>query len=309
MEQNPTRGYILVIAAALLWASSGTAGKYLFHTGLPPFALIYSRVILSSLILLVTFVLFNRRLLKIRIGDLPYFIILGSVVTALVQSSYFFAISKIQVAAAILLQYLAPILVALFSMLFWKERPSAVKFLALFLALAGCYLVVGGYNIELLKMNRAGIAWGMTSAVAFASYTLMSERGMHRYSPWTVIFYAVFFATVSLSFFGSPLRYLTASYDTLQITCVLYVAVMGTILPFGLYLAGINHIRSTRAIITATLEPISAALIAFLVLGETFEPLQILGGLLVIAAITSLQVQREYDELAPVLIRGRNETN
>ncbi len=83
---------------------------------------------------------------------------------------------------------------------------------------------------------------------------------------------------------------------------------MGTIMPFGLYLAGINHIRSTRAIITATLEPISAALIAFLILGETFEPLQILGGLLVITAITSLQVQREKDELAPILIRRRNET-
>lgn len=308
MEQNPTRGYILIVAAALLWASSGTAGKYLFQTGLPTFALIYLRVVLASLILFTVFALFNRKLFKIRVSDLPYFIILGSVVTALVQSSYFFAISKIQVAAAILLQYLAPILVALFSMIFWKERPTVVKIIALLLALSGCYLVVGGYNIELVKMNRVGIAWGLTSAVAFASYTLLSERGMHRYSPWTVIFYAVFFATLSLSLFGSPLQNLTAPGDARQVILVLYVTVMGTILPFGLYLAGISHIRSTRAIITATLEPISAAFIAFLVLRETFEPLQLLGGLLVIGAVASLQLQREYDELAPVIIRNRNET-
>ena len=60
---------------------------------------------------------------------------------------------------------------------------------------------------------------------------------------------------------------------------------MGTAIPFGLYFVGINYIRSTRASITATLEPISAGFIAYLFLGEILEPLQILGGVLVIAAI------------------------
>lgn len=291
--------------AALMWASSGTAGKFLFHSGVPPFALIYLRVFLATIILLVVFLLFNRRFLVIELRDIPYFLFLGGVVTALVQSSYFFAISRIQVAAAILLQYLAPLLVALYAMLFWKERPTVIKILALLLAFSGCYLVVGGYNIDLLKMNRLGIIWGVTSAFAFAGYTLFGERGMHKYSPWTVIFYTVAFAVLSLSFFGNPLRHLTAGYTIEQGGLILYVTLFGTIIPFGLYLAGINHIRSTRAVITATLEPISAALIAYLVLGETFEPLQMFGGALVIIAVISLQTQREYDELAPIVVRGK----
>jgi drug/metabolite transporter (DMT)-like permease len=80
---------------------------------------------------------------------------------------------------------------------------------------------------------------------------------------------------------------------------------MGTAIPFGLYFVGINYIRSTRASITATLEPISAGFIAYLFLGEILEPLQILGGVLVIAAIVLLQLQSEQDELTPELIRAR----
>jgi drug/metabolite transporter (DMT)-like permease len=80
---------------------------------------------------------------------------------------------------------------------------------------------------------------------------------------------------------------------------------MGTAIPFGLYFVGINYIRSTRASITATLEPISAGFIAYLFLGEILEPLQILGGVLVIAAIVLLQLQTEQDELAPELIRAQ----
>lgn len=84
---------------------------------------------------------------------------------------------------------------------------------------------------------------------------------------------------------------------------MLYISVLGTIIPFGLFFMGINQIRSTRASITATLEPIVAALIAYLFLGETLSPLQVLGGGLVVVAIIFLQLQREHDELTPVLIR------
>jgi drug/metabolite transporter (DMT)-like permease len=81
---------------------------------------------------------------------------------------------------------------------------------------------------------------------------------------------------------------------------------MGTLVPFGLYLEGINLIRSTRASITATLEPITAGVISFIFLNEILEPLQVTGGVLVIASIVILQIKQEYDEKAPALIRSQN---
>ena len=306
MKTNTARGYLCVMAAAIMWASSGTAGKALFHAGITPFELVQIRVTFSSILLAVAFGIFNRHFFRIRLRDLGYFLLLGGVFMALLQLSYFYAISKIQVAAAILLEYLAPVLVAFYSICFWKERLTISKFLALFLAMAGCYLVVGGYNLELLQINRLGILWGLTAAVSFAGYTLLGERGMHRYPPWTVLFYAFVFAALSLNVFHKPFNYLCASYSAGQWTCLLYIVVIGTILPFGLYFIGVNHIRSTRTMITATLEPISAAFMAFFILGEVLEPLQILGAVSVVAAIVLLQLQREHDELTPESIRKRN---
>ena len=97
-----------------MWASSGTAGKALFTSGVTPFELVQIRVTVSTVLLTIVFGIWFRPLFKIRPRDLWYFFLLGGVVMALVQVTYFYAISKIQVAAAIFLQYLAPIMVAFF---------------------------------------------------------------------------------------------------------------------------------------------------------------------------------------------------
>ena len=304
MASNPKKGYLCVAAAAVMWASSGTAGKALFAEGITPFELVQVRLTLSSLLLAITFGLFSRNLFRIRPIDIGYFLILGGIAMALVQVTYFYTISKIQVAAAIFIQYLSPIIVAFFSITFWNERLTVAKLLSLFLSLAGCYLVVGGYSFQLLHMNRLGILAGLASAFCFAAYALMGERGMHRYSPWTVIFYAFLFAMISLHIFYQPFLYLRNIYTLKQWGWMFYISLVGTLLPFGLFFVGVNHIRSTRAAITATLEPISAGFIAYLFLGESLEPLQILGAALVVAAIVLLQLRREHDQLAPATIRA-----
>jgi drug/metabolite transporter (DMT)-like permease len=301
---NPVKGHLCVVAAAIMWASSGTAGKALFEGGMTPFELVQIRVTLSALLLAVALGASAKGLLRIRIKDLGYFLLLGGVSMAMVQGTYFYAISKIHVAAAILLQYMAPILVAFFSVCFWKERVTVSKLAALLLAFSGCYLVVGGYNLQLVQMNRLGVMGGLAAAVCFAGYTLLGERGMHRYRPWTVLFYALAFSALTWHILYPPFHYMAAGFSLTQWAWILYITVVGTIFPFGLFFLGINYIRSTRASITATLEPISAGFMAFFLLGEAMELLQVVGGALVIGAIVLLQVQQEQDEMTPELIRS-----
>jgi len=274
-----------------------------------PFDLVQIRVTLASGILLLVFLVFSRDLLTLRPRDIPFFLLLGGIVMAVVTGSYLYTISKIQVAAAILIQYLAPIFVAIFAMLFWKERPTFPKISALFLAFGGCFLVVGGYSLALVQMNLLGILGGLTSAITFAGYSLLGERAMHRYKPWTVIFYALAFSALTWHVVYPPFTYLRAGYSLDQWGWIFYISIVGTILPFGLFFAGINHIRSTRASITATLEPIFAGFLAFVLLGERLLFLQIVGGSMVILAIVLLQLQQEHDELAPALIRTSRSKN
>lgn len=294
-----------MIGAALMWATSGTAGKKLLLEGINAFDIVQTRVTLSTLLLALIFAVRGRYYLRVRCSDLAYFAVAGGVVLALTQVSYFFAISKIHVAAAILLQYLAPLLVALFSICFWQERLTVLKAVSLLLAAGGCYLMVEGYDVQLLELNRAGIIGGLISAVSFGAYTLLAERGMHRYSPWTVTFYSFLFASVSLHIVYPPFRYLTIVRELYQAVLLVHISIVGTLLSFGCYLVGINHIRSTRAAITATLEPVSAGVLAYFFLGELLTPPQLAGAALVIAAIVMLQQQRERDALAPEAIRAR----
>jgi len=81
--------------------------------------------------------------------------------------------------------------------------------------------------------------------------------------------------------------------------------VLGTLVPFGLYLEGINLIRSTRASITATLEPITAGVISSFFLNEILKTPQIIGGVLVIASVILLQLKQEQDDKAPSVIRAQ----
>jgi drug/metabolite transporter (DMT)-like permease len=305
LRNNQLKGYLCSMLAAILWASSGAAGKALFETGITPFELVQIRLTLSTVLMALFFGIFSRGLFRIRLKDIAYFLLIGGVAMAMVQSTYFYAISKIQVAAATLIQYLSPILVAIYSVCFWKEGLTPAKLIALVLSLGGCYLVAGGYDLQLFQMNLLGIVGGLGAAVSGAGYTLLGEQGMHRYKPSTILFYAMAFGALTWHIIYQPFHYLEAGFSIDQWKLILYIVVMGTIIPFGLYFVGINYIRSTRAIITATLEPISAGFIAFFFLGEVLEPFQIIGGMVVLGAIVLLQTQREYDEMAPELIRAR----
>jgi drug/metabolite transporter (DMT)-like permease len=301
----PRWGYAYVIAAAVLWAVSGTAAKFLFQNGITPFELLQLRLMITVAALLAWLALRSPDLLKIARRDIGYFILLGTVGMGACQFTYLFAISKINVAAAILLQYLGPSFIALHAVVFARDRISAATVIALAGSTLGCYLVVGAYNLQLLSLNLAGIVSGVLSAVAFAWYSIHGEYGMRRYDPWTVLFYAMLFAALLWNILYPPLDAFFQGYSPLQWGLIVYVGIFGTLLPFGLYLQGINLIRSTRASITATLEPITAGVVAYIFLNETMAPLQIAGGLMVIGSVVLLQLKQEQDEKSPALMRAR----
>jgi len=288
-------GYLLAALAALFWASSGTAAKYLFLNGISAYELVQMRTTLAAGIIFGWLFFRNRTLLAVDRSDLPYFVSLG-VGLAAVQFTYLFAISRVQVAAAILIQYQAPLFVALYTVALLRTKLPPAVFAAMAGSLFGCWLVVGGYNLDLLHMNRAGLLSALASAVTFAWYTVRCEYGMKRYPPWTVVFYGLLFAAVTWNLLHPPLTGFLAPSGPAQWGSVLVVGFLGTVLAFICYNEGIKRIGATRASITATLEPITAGLIAWLFLGETMEVWQVLGAALVVASIIGLQMSRKPSE-------------
>jgi len=285
-------GYFYIALSSLLFAISGTASKFLFNDGVTPYQLVQIRTVLSSAVLLAWLALVNPSALRISVRSLPRFILLGFVLAA-TMFTYFYAISKIQVAAAILLQYQAPVLVAAYALVVARERHSTATLLAIVGSGLGCYLAVGAYTLDLLSLNKAGIIGGLSAAAFLACYTVLSESALRSYRQWTVLFYASFFSAVACNILLTPLDGLTRSYSTIQWFWILFIGIVGTAISLGLFNKGLRLVRSTHASVTATLQPISAAVIAFLFLGEIMRPLQVVGVGLVVASIVLLQIGKE----------------
>ncbi len=302
-SQHQGRGYGYVILAAVCWAVSGSSAKFLFQQGISPFQLVQLRLTIAVAGIFLWLFIYYRSLLRIEKKDLLYFVILGGMGLASVQVTYLYTISKIHVAAAILLQYLAPVFIALYSVIFAHEKLNLRTVFSLIGATAGCYLVSGAYNLDMLSMNKTGIISGILSAIAFAWYSIQGEYGMKRYDSWTVLFFALLFAALSWNIFYPPFSAFMRPYSAVEWGWISYIAVFGTAVPFGLYLKGISLIRATNASITATLEPITAGLISWIFLGEKMDGVQMAGGGLVICSIILLQLSSPLKMVQKFLLK------
>jgi len=266
-QQKARIGFLYVSLAAVLFAISGTSSKFLFNGGITPYQLIQLRTTLAFTGLLIWLWLKHSDLLKISITDLPYFLALSILGIGAAQFFYLFAISKINVAAAILLHYTGPVFVALYVVFVQRQKIGFISVLAIFGTLIGCFFVVGAYNLQLMALNRIGIVSGMLAAISFAIYSVLSEYGIRKYTPLTVLLYGMLFAALMWNVLHPPLEAFLYRYSPIQWGWIFFIGICGTIFPFGLYFEGIKRIQPTHASITATLEPISAGVIAIIFFG------------------------------------------
>lgn len=308
------KGYALAIVAAALWATGGLVAKWLFSpldaatAGWPvpppglsvnPVVLAGARALSATAILFVYLALFNRRDLRITVRDVPFLTLFGAGALAGVHVTYFQAISYTNVATAILLEYLAPVVVLIFSVIFLGERLTWALPAGVVLSVVGCAMVVGAFGGVGLAVSPVGVAWGLGAAGFFALYQLLGKWASVRYSPWTLLAYglgaASAFWVVYLAGVGEVIALMSTPRGA---AAVLYVAVFSTILPFAASLKALHYVDATKAVVTSTLEPVIAGAAAWVLLAESFGALQILGGVLVIAAI--VVVQRSGRRVAPL---------
>jgi len=299
------RGYLLAVLAAACWATGGLTAKWLFTDPspatqgwpLPPLGIAVDPQVLSggravsAFVLLVAFLaVADRPALKVRVRDLAFLAVFGVVGLAGVHFTYFMAISLTNVATAILLEYLAPVIVLVVSVVFLGHGFTWSLPVGVALSVLGCALVVGALGGEGLVVSPAGIVWGLLSACFFAFYSLMGSVAAPRFSPYTTLVYGLGFAALFWLVWLGPAKIAQLFADPGTATAVLVMAVLSTIVPFAAFLSALQLIAPTNATVTSTIEPVLAGVGAFLLFGESLSPTQLLGGVLVIAAIFVVQL-------------------
>lgn len=285
MNSDNKQGFLLIITAALLWALAAPIAKYLFNSGIGPADLVQARVTYSFLILAFFFIGFKRDLLQISKKDIGYFMLLGIGGFALVQYTYFYAISQIDVGVAIALQYTAPSMIVVYSAFFLGEKISRNTIIAILLALAGCYLVVGAYQVNWADLNWNGILGALFSAMVFAFYTVYGKKGLQKYPASTVFFYVVLFAALFWNIITPPFNLVGKGWSWSVWAAIMAISIIGTLIPFGLFFMALKKLDPIRLSVTSTLEPIFATIAAFFFLGEALSFWQIIGGLLIVASV------------------------
>lgn len=278
----------MAAGAAFLWSTMGILGKLAYRYGATPLPLVTIRATIATLTLALVLKLIAPRLLHISRKDLLFFAFYGLFGVALNYTCYFYALKYTTVAVAVILLYLYPAIVTVMGALFFRERLDWVKWVALAAALAGCFLVVGGYNPSLLKVNLVGVLFGLGAGLTAAIATLSGKWAVGRYSPWTIVLYACGFGTFFLLLIWGQRLAEAVHYPPMAWLIIALIAWFPTLLAYMLFIASMRYIEASHASITATLEPVMAVALAYFILGETLESLQLLGGVMVLGAILML---------------------
>jgi len=287
----------MVALAATLFAINGTVSKVILGSGVDSQQLTEVRCAGALVGLLLITLATRPEALPLHRDELPLIVALGVGGLAIVQWSYFFAIHRLEIGIALVIQFVGPILVALWARFVYHERVRARIWLALALALTGLVLMV-----ELWQSNRpstAGLAAAGLAAVTYAAYILLAERGVRRRDPISLSAWGFFFATLFWSLLapwwnfpggrvGDDVSLLgNLASDHLPVwALMLWMVVLGTIVPFALVVGALQRISATRAGITAMLEPVLATLIAWAWLGETLDPVQLSGIAVTLAGVS-----------------------
>jgi drug/metabolite transporter (DMT)-like permease len=206
---------------------------------------------------------------------------------------YYYTIKEINVATAILLQYMAPLLVLAYAAIAKEEELTLTKVAAGFVSLLGCYLALNRGNLPFQSLSTLGLMTGILSAFCWGFANVWMRHLVQRYSVWTMLIYSFSFASVFWLFFNPPWNILTAHYSVNEWGTYFLFAMMSVLIPHSFYYSGIQYLTASQAIITATAEPIVAIISAFFVLGETLSTLQLIGATLVLTAIGLLQFKRD----------------
>jgi drug/metabolite transporter (DMT)-like permease len=280
----------MVVSAAVCWGIMATVVKLLFRDrGVDPVILAVIRADLASLTLFAVLSLLWPGRLRIERRDVWVAATVGIIGLAVNNFFYFQSLHLTNVATALLLQYQAPILVALYTVLVQGQRLRGRVVLAMVMALLGCALVVRAYDPAAFRVNILGVAMGLGGATAFAFYILAGRAALRRLDAWTLLAYAYLAAALAWSLLVPPWRIVAQGFDLGLWGAFLAVATVGTVVPFGLFISGLKFLPPTQASIVSMLEPVVAAAVAYAVLGETMNPLQILGGGLVLVGVVMVQ--------------------
>ncbi len=289
MESSQRTGIIYILLSVTGYSFFPTFARLLQESGLPSLDIATWRfAIAAPLFWLVVLIRRSppaaRRLPRNQLLGMGTLLAVGAVCA-------FFAFERIPVPTFIVLFYTYPALVALLSA-FLGERLPLQSWLALGLTLVGVALTAPDFSQGLSGDNLIGVTLSLVNALIVAIMIMLSSRLLRghtqlaRASAWTVTGACLVFLALTL------VRRPGVPQQPTEWIGLLAMASFSTVFPIFFLNAGIQKLGPTKASIMGTVEPVFTTILAMLFLGDTIEPIQLLGSLLILASLLLLQLRR-----------------
>jgi drug/metabolite transporter (DMT)-like permease len=295
---NATAGYLFCAGAATLFAINGTVSKSILIGEIDASRLSQLRVTAAFLILLVVVAITRPAALRIKRSEIGVLLAYGILGVAMTQFLYFVALERLPVGVALLIEFTAPIMVALWFRFGMRQQVNRLVWLGLAIALTGLALV--GQVWQGLAFDGLGVIAAFGAAAALATYFTLGDRQVRPpynrdavsltmwgfggaalfwvfAAPWWSFPWGEFAST------GSPLGEGGASVPLW--TLALWMIVLGTAVPFWLEVKALQNIRASQASVVAMLEPLLAIVVAWIALSETLTAAQIVGAFVVLTGV------------------------
>lgn len=281
------KGMFYVLAAAVLWGSSGVCAQYIMqksHISSP--WLTMTRLLFTGVILLTLSFVHGDKIFAILKNrkdafSLLFFSLFGALT---VQLTFLLTIEKSNAATATVLQFLSPTIIVAWFALVRKARPTFPVASAIVTSLIGTFLLVTHGNLTSLSISPEALLWGIVSAFAAAFYTTYPSQLIARYGTLPIVGWSMLLAGLMLTpFFGGQGNDFVV--DGRLLMAFFYLVVIGTALTFSLYLKGAQMIGGSKASILSCAEPLSSALLSVVLLGVAFSLPDWLGTLLIVSSV------------------------
>ena len=293
----------MVVTAALLFGINGTVSKVMLIGGMPAQELTELRSTGAFLILLLIVLATRPATLRVPFRDLPLIAAYGIAGIAATQWLYFIAIKRLPVGIALLLEFTAPLLVALWARFVMKEPVRRRVWVALALSLSGLAVVAeiwGG-----LRLDGIGVAAGVAAAFVLCLYFVLGEHMVGQRDPVSLTclafgFAALFWAVLRpwwrfpFSLLGKDIS-LLGNVEHVHVpmwVMAIWLVVMGTIVPFTLSIASLGHLRARQVGMVGMVEPVAATVVAYVWLAESLGPAQLIGGAVVLFGVILAETAR-----------------
>jgi len=272
-----------VILAGILWGIIGIFVKSLGDSGLSAFDMMLVRSFFALIIIFIFLFIWDREKLKINLKDIWIFMCLGIVSFFMYGVLYFITIEKTSMSTAAVLLYTSPVFIMVMARIFFREKITKRKLLAIIITVMGTAFVSGGIE---KNPEISGIVTGILSGFFYGLYSIFGRIASKKYSSVTTTLYTflfTFLAAISVADFGNIIG--VAKSEPMILSEFILYAVITAAIPYILYTGALKYVPLSRAAIVVCVEPIVAMLTGVIFYGDKLGVMGLSGSLMILGAI------------------------